>query len=260
MQILSNEKLIKGRSSWSQRLMLLGFGLILASAVITFLNPQAAAFILPAYAALFGGFIVFNIGATAATKWRREPRADQALARALKGLDNRHILYNFLLPAEHVLLTPVGIDVFQVRRLPGVISVNGAKWSSKRGIAARLRFGAEEQVGDPTRDVEQDVTALRAYLEKNLPGKDVPINPLILFSFPAVQLTITDPTVPVLTAKDAKTYVRQATSQGKKLDTPTYVALADLFDSAEGAEEAKMPPEPETPASAKAKRAKKDKS
>ena len=259
MQILSNEKLIKTRSAWSQRLMLLGFGLILASAAITFINPSATAFILPAYGALFGGFIVFNIGASSATKWRREPRADQALAKALKGLDNRHILYNYLLPAEHVLLTTAGINVFQVRRLPGVIAVNGAKWSSKRSLMSRLRFGAEEQVGDPTRDVEQDVTAMRAYLEKNLPGKDVPINPLILFSFPTVQLTMTDPTVPVLTAKDAKTYLRQATSQGKKLDTPTYVALADLFDSTEGAEETKLPVEPEAPAAAKVKPAKKGK-
>jgi hypothetical protein len=258
VQILSNEKLIKTRSDWSQRLMLLGFGLILASAVITFANPQAAAYILPAYAALFGGFIVFNIGATSAAKWRNQPRADQALAKTLKGLDNRYILYNFLLPADHVLLTPVGINVFQVRRMPGVISVNGAKWSSKRSLASRLRFGADEQVGDPTRDVQQDVAALRDYLEKKLPDMDVPIEPLILFSSPTVQLSITDPTVPVLTAKDAKTYVRQAIAQGNKLDTPTFVALADLFDSAEGAEEAKIPIEPDAP-KAKARRAKKNK-
>jgi hypothetical protein len=254
VHILNNEKLIKTRTSWSSRLMLAGFGLILGSAVLTFLNPTNPSYILPAYAALFGGFIVFNMGASSGAKWRLLPRPDQALARTLKGLDHRHRLYNYLLPAEHVLLTPTGLALFQVRRMAGVISCTGAKWYHKKSILSRLRFSAEEQVGDPTRDAQQDVVLMRQFLDKNLNNADlVPVNSLILFTHPNVQLTVTDPTIPVLTAKDAKDYIRREVAEGAKLDQDTYDVLADIFDEAQGAEEVAMPDEPESPA-AKAKR------
>ena len=61
MHILNNEKLIKSRSDWSGRFMLAGFALIIASAALTFLRPSTAENILPAYAALFGGFILASL-------------------------------------------------------------------------------------------------------------------------------------------------------------------------------------------------------
>lgn len=260
MHIISNEKLIKTRTTWSGRLMLAGFGLIAASAVLTFLNPASPQYIIPAYAALFGGFIVFNIGASAGAKWRLLPRADQALAKTLKGLDHRHRLYNFLLPAEHVLLMPTGITVFQVRRLPGVISCSGDKWYHKKSILSRLRFAAEEQVGNPTRDVKADAALMREYLDKHLDDADViPVEGVVFFSHPTVQLTLDEPTVPVVLAKDLKNYMRQAVAQGAKMDADTWDLLADLFDGVQGGEEVEAPSEPE-PAekAAKRKKAKKE--
>jgi hypothetical protein len=260
VHILNNEKLIKTRTTWSGRLMLAGFGLILGSALLTFLNPTQPSYIIPAYAALFGGFIIFNVGASSGAKWRLLPRPDQALARTLKGLDHRHRLYNFLLPAEHVLLTPAGVVVYQVRRMMGVISCTNDKWYHKRSIFSRLRFAAEEQVGDPTRDVKLDVTQMQQFLEKNLDNADlVTVDGLILFSNPNVQLTVENPSVPVLTAKDAKDYMRRFVADRPKLDQETYDILADLFDEAQGAEEVAMPEEPE-PGGAKtrARKAKKE--
>jgi len=256
VHILNNEKLIKTRTTWSGRLMLAGFGLILGSAVITFLNPTEPSYILPAYAALFGGFIIFNVGASAGAKWRLLPRPDQALARTLKGLDHRHRLYNYLLPADHVLLTPAGVTVFQVRRLLGVISCTNDKWFHKRSLLSRLRFAAEEQVGDPTRDVKLDVETMRQFLDKHLENADlVPVNGLILFSNPNVQLTVENSSIPVLTSKDAKDYVRKTVADAPKLDAETYDILADLFDEAQGAEEVTIPDEPDA-AAGKAKRRK----
>lgn len=253
MFVLNNEKLIKSRSSWSGRLMLIGFGLILGSAVLTFLNPTTPAFIVPAYAALFGGFIVFNIGASSGAKWRLLPRADQALAKALKGLDQRYRLYNFLLPADHVLLTPTGVTLFQVRRLAGVISCNGDRWYQRRSILSRLRFAAEEQLGNPSKDIQQDMAALREFLDKNLEGDPIPLEGLIFFSNPGTQLTITGSTLPVLTGKDIKNVIRQGTAQRARLAPDTYEVLADLFDEIEGAEEAAIPNDPEPAPDAKAK-------
>ena len=94
------------------------------------------------------------------------PRPDQALALALKGMDNRYRLYNYLLPAHHVLITPAGLLVFAVRRLPGPISCQGSNWYQKRSLLSRLRFAAEEQLGNPTRDVQRDVAALQDFLSQ----------------------------------------------------------------------------------------------
>ncbi len=237
VRILNNEKLIKTRTTWSGRLMMAGFALIILSALLTFLNPATPEYILPAYAALFGGFIVFNMGAAAASKWRRSPRADEVLEKALKGLDNKFRLYNYLLPAEHVLLTPVGVTVFQVRRLPGIMSCVGDKWTQKRSFLSRLRFAAEEQLGNPTKDVQQDIHLMRAYLDKNIVSDEdveIPIDGLIVFSHPKAQLTVTDPVIPIVTPKEARAYVREAASAETRLSPEVYNALADLFGRTEG--------------------------
>ena len=253
MFVISNEKLIKTRTTWSGRLMLAGFGLILGSAVLTFLNPTTPAFIVPAYAALFGGFIIFNIGASSGAKWRMLPRADQALAKALKGLDQRYRLYNFLLPAEHVLLTPAGIAVFQVRRLAGTISCTGDRWYQRKSILSRLRFAAEEQLGNPAKDLERDLAAMRTLLDAHLEGDPIPLEGLIFFPNPNAQLTINGTTIPVLTAKDIKNSIRQGTAQRARLDTDTYNALADLFDEVEGGEQVDVANDPDPAPEAKAK-------
>ena len=257
VRILSNENLIRTRSLWSGRFMFVGFGLTLLAAVLIFYRPTDAQFVLLAYIFLIGGFIISNIGAGAASKWRREPRPDQALAKALKGLDNRHRLYNYLLPAEHVLLTPTGIKVFQVRRIAGDISCNGDKWSHKRGVLAFLRFAAEEQLGNPTRDIQRDLKLMQEFLDKNLEGVQVPMQGLILFAHPAARLTLTNPSVPVLTNDEVKPYLRKELTQAAKLDADTYDDLADLFDSVEGAEETSEPePEPAAKRTTRAKGAK----
>jgi hypothetical protein len=254
VHILNNEKLIKTRSTWSSRLMLAGFALIIGSAALTFLRPPTPDNILPAYAALFGGFIIFNIGAASGSKWRLPPRPDQALAKALKGLDNRYRLYNFLLPAEHVLLTPAGITVFQIRRMPGVIACTGDKWVQKKSLLSRLRFLAEEQLGNPTKDAQQDVSTITEYATKNLEGLEIPIKGVVVFSHPNVQLTVREPVVPVLKADELKAYVRQATAQGPLIHPEDYKELADLFDAVPNAEEVEVAAESEAAEPVKARR------
>jgi hypothetical protein len=257
--IINNEKLIKNRTTWSGRLTLLGIGLIVASGVLTFLGQATMQTILISYAALFGGFIIFNIGAASGAKWRLPPRPDQALGRSLKGLDHRYRLYNYLLPAEHVLLTPLGITVLQVRRMPGVVTNTGDKWYQKRSLLSRLRFAAEEQLGNPTRDVQQDMAAMKQFLTQKLENDPVsvdgiPIEPLIVFNHPNVQLAVTDPVVPVIRAEDLKARMRQEAAQGMKLDQDAWNALADIFDEAEGAEEQAAPAD--APAATRAKKRK----
>ena len=232
MQVLSNDRLIKQRSTWGGRLMLGGFGLVIASLPLTFLNPTDPTSMMLAYALLFGGFIVVNIGGGISSKWRVRPRPDEALAKSLKGLDNKHRLYNYILPAEHVLLTPTGITVFQVRRIAGVISCVGDKWTHKRSILRRLSLGADEQVGEPTHDAQRDLEAIGSFLAKNGKAGNIPLDALVLFSNPLAQLTVTDPSVPVLTGANAKPYMRQRAAKGPKLDMDAWNTLADLLDDA----------------------------
>lgn len=259
MHILNNEKLIKTRSTWSGRFMLAGFALIIASAALTFLRPATAENILPAYAALFGGFIIFNIGAASGSKWRLPPRPDQALAKGLKGLDHRNRLYNYLLPAEHVLLTPAGVTVLQVRRMPGVISCSADKWRQQKSLLARLRFLAEEQLGNPTHDVQQDVKLVTDFVTKSLEGIEIPINGIVYFSHPNTQLTIENSLVPVIKADELKAYIRQATARGPLIHPDDYKDLADLFDGAAGAEEVEVAEEVEAATPKRAQRKQKEK-
>ena len=129
--------------------MLLGFGLVIASLPITFLNPANATYMIIR--------LRFALRRLHCRQYRRRHQrqvAGQAapgrgFGQVAQGAGQPHRLYNYILPAEHVLLTPAGITVFQVRRIAGPISCTGDKWTHKRSLMRRLRLGADEQVGEP---------------------------------------------------------------------------------------------------------------
>jgi hypothetical protein len=226
-----NTDLIAKRRTWSSRLIFLGFALLLGSFFLTLSRGEWAIFL--AYVAMITGFIIFTIGMSIHTRWVREPRCDQMLEKALKGLDNKFRLYSYVFPAEHVVLTPSNITVVEMRRVVGPVTNTGDRWSHRRGILQRLRFAAEEQVGNPTKDAQAAAAAMREYLRKNLPDVDanmIPIDPVIVFGNGAT-LTVTEPRVPVMTIKQVKDYMRRL-GEARRLTPEQYGILAKFLDSA----------------------------
>ncbi len=236
MQIITDEQLVKSRARIGNYFFLLGFVLIGVSLFITWFRQEQ---ILLAFAALLLGFLLTNFGTYNMGKWGRVPntaqRADQLLEKELKGLDNRYRLYNYTLPVEHALPPPAGPVVLETRRQEGTIRCQGDKWQYKRNLVSWLRLFIEESVGNPTRDAVNSAAAMSRLIARGMTAPEegdteaIPVEPVIVFLNPSVRLTVDNPTVPVITAKDLKKVIRNLVGKNK-LPNEVYDQLAQTLD------------------------------
>jgi hypothetical protein len=197
MRIVRHNGYINSRKRRARWIAFLGF-LILTSTLWIALNP---AMLLPAYVAMFAGFIIFNIGMQQVGKWSRNPRNDQFLDALLRDkLSDRYALLHFppvgKRKAEHILLHPGGLLVITLREMDGRIAERGSRWTRK-GLGLRRLFSfSGPQLGSPSLDTEQAVKEVEAHLAEQQMEFDV--NGAIVFFHPEVELDIEDPLYPVL--------------------------------------------------------------
>jgi hypothetical protein len=225
MRVIVNEPLVKKQATTARRAITIGLMLLFAAMVLSF-NPRS---ILAAYLIMLVGIILLNWGAIRGNKWLRDPRLDQELGKVLKGLNQGLRLYHYVLPADHVLLSPAGLFVLLVKPQEGHISCHGEKWRHRFNLGRFLRTLFEERLGNPTKQALQEAEKLRRFIAKHLPDIEVPIQPLIVFSHPKAELEIVEPVVPVMYIGELKAYLRSATAP-KNLRQETLKTLTSLFD------------------------------
>jgi hypothetical protein len=208
MRLTTNNKLIERQSRIARYTTFGGLGVLLVSLISSFVSIENIVF---AYISLFAGLTLAFIGSTLAHKWIREPRADNALAKALKGFDNKHHLYNYLLPAAHVLTTPNGLLVFRVKPHDGDISLHDGRWKRARKFSRIFGGMGQEQLGDPVAELKADIERLRAFLVSNLDNSAlVPIDGYVVFSDANARLTIENAAMPVVRADELKETLRKS--------------------------------------------------
>ena len=170
-----------------------------------------------------------TIGFAYMNRWVREPRADQALATGLKGFDDRFRLYNYTLPAPHVLLSSTGLFVLTPMGQDGAIRYEGGKFYRRFSLGRILRFLSDEGLGRPFAEGDRQVGALRQLLRQH--GiEDVEMQNLIVFYNPRAQLDVSDPPRPVLLPGGLKRAIR--TQPTGRLSPARYRQLQDLFEGA----------------------------
>jgi hypothetical protein len=208
MRVTTNDKLIERQAKVARYATFGGLAVLLGSLVTSFTGnfPITVAYIL-----LFVGFGLAYVGAVLANKWIKEPRADRALEKALKGFDNKNHLYNYLLPAPHVLLTPTGILLFKVKPNDGMISCRGDQWRSAWRWSRLFGGMGQEPLGNPTADLRADITKMKSFLADKFDGAGtVPIDGYVVFTDPRAQLAIEEPAVPVVRLEDLKDTLRKS--------------------------------------------------
>lgn len=208
MRISTNDKLIATRAKWARYATFAGLAFLLGSLVTSFTNEQ---YIVWAYAALFFGFMTSLVGANLANKWVKVPRADQVLEKSLKGFDQKHHLFNFLLPVEHVLLTPTGILAFKVIALDGKITHKNGKWSHPWKWTRVFGGMGQEPLGNPTAELNQDLAAIKKLLADKLANAAlVPVDGYVIFSNARAELNLDGANLPVLRAEQLKDALRKS--------------------------------------------------
>ncbi|MFN2114794.1 MAG: hypothetical protein ACK2T6_03700 [Anaerolineae bacterium] len=163
------------------------------------------------YFALVIGTIMSWIGISISDRWSLPPRADLALEHGLKGAGQAYTLYNWLLPAEHVLLAPWGLAVIAVNNCDGPVEVKGSRWRDARPIWRRALSVGRRPVRDPRRRLGIETAALASAIaarDADSELGDVTVEGLAVFSQPAVSVSATEPSVPALRTDELAAWLR----------------------------------------------------
>lgn len=226
MQVITNEKLIRNRARLGRWTSFAGLGILILGIVASLFLQK---WLLVSFGCLIVGFLLSRVGIYNANRWIKEPRADQTLDKILKGFDDRYYLYNYVLPAPHVLLAPFGLCVIKPRDQGGKIRCEGERWHREFSWRRLLRLFGQERLGNPTREVRAEVEALRRFLVQRLPDlllspsmelrtssaevEEVPIEGLVAFTNPQVDLQAENPAVPVLNGRQLKLFLRNLSKE-----------------------------------------------
>jgi hypothetical protein len=180
---------------------------------------------------ILAGIAISMAGIYQANRWVRKPRPEEQLSKALKGLDDKYVLYHYptSLPCDHVLLTPEGVVVLETVNLAGLFVYKNGRWIERMTMGRALRSVVEERLGNPDRSA----LAIQSYLAdklSELTGEAITVKPLIVFTHPAANLDL-EPggPVPVYMADKLK---KHAPIEGPRLSMDAYQAIAEYFDKA----------------------------
>lgn len=233
MIVYRDEERIEKLKKRGARVSLVGFLFLAGGFVLLFMQEQLQNVILYQTLALIFGFVLTQYGLYLQHRYSRSPRPDEVLDEAVKSVARDGVLYHYLLPAPHVLLTPAGPIVFNLKYQTGIIRADGDNWSQK-GLGFRRFFG-QEGLGNPTTEAEKMVTALAGYISREAPEVDeVSIGAMIVFtSKNQDELDVKGSRIPARHYSKVKGFLKQQ-GPGKPLAKEDYDALRSAFDAAAG--------------------------
>ena len=233
MKVLSNEPLIRRRSRRAQIANLAGLLVLGAGLVISLIKPEWAIYTL---GLLVIGVIASQYGIVQAFRYARKPRPDEELASALKGLDDRFRLYNFVMPADHVLLTPRGLYTVVLKSVDGKVVCEGktCKQERKFSLGRLLRLFSPESLGNPLREAQWEAEALTKWLAEKAPEATTGVEGAVVFLSPKVDLEARNPDALTVRAKALKDALRK--TEKPALGAEEHRRLVRLFDETAAAQ------------------------
>lgn len=212
MRIIRDEQRIRRLSDVGQYASLGGLMILLVGLIISFVRPEAT---LALIFSMTLGFALSFVGGFFVERYAGSLAHHSALAEVLKGLDYQHILVQYRLPVDHVLLEPGGCTVCVVRTQGGKVTYeNGddGQWKHHQRGKIFRRLVGQAGVGEPHRDAREELARLEHYLEEHLDDPDdahrIPVRAVIVFVNEEVELNAYDSPVPAFYRKKVKDWLR----------------------------------------------------
>ncbi|MGI8486166.1 MAG: nuclease-related domain-containing protein [Thermomicrobiales bacterium] len=206
MRTIRHNGYIKERKRRARWIAVIGFAILTSSLWIA-LNPSM---LLPAYGAMFVGFITFNMGMQQVGKWSRNPRNDQLIDAQMKSLGERYTVVHYppigKHKAEHVLVYPGGLLVLTAKEIEGTVEATGNKWRKKGGGLRRVFGFSGPQLGNPSAESDAALAEVELFLEQN--QLELEVEGIVVFVHPNVELDITSPDYPVLHGEEVPAFVQ----------------------------------------------------
>jgi len=206
MRITRDERHVSVRSSIGQYATLGGLLVLLLGLGISFLRPGWS---IPLLVSMGLGFTLSVVGGFFADRYAGSLAHHKALAEVLKGLDYRHTLLQYVLPANHVLVGPGGCICFVVKTQGGVVAYEGGRWTHRQRGSFFRRLVGQEGIGRPDVDAQHETTKLATYLRERMTDADqVPVRGVVVFVNEDIQLKAEDAPVPAFYRKKVKDWLR----------------------------------------------------
>jgi hypothetical protein len=229
MRVVINKPKLAQRAQNANLASVGGMVMLLVGVILPLLLPSLKQIV--QLIIILAGIVIAMIGIYQANRWVRKPRPEEQLGKALKGLDDKHVLYHYptALPCDHVLLTPEGVVSLETVNLAGQFSYKNGRWTERMTMGRALRSVVEERLGDPTRSAQQVQRYLTGKLQE-LTGETIAVKPLIVFTHPNVLLDLDpDCPVPVYPVDKLKKHVP---INGSRLALETYQVISDYLGKA----------------------------
>lgn len=237
MRIITNNPVVKrnttvGRYASTAGIVLLVGALFVNMYALT--KPEETQLLIYVVAAFFVGYSLSNVGGLLNRRWGRRP--DKGLALGLRGLDDRHSLYNFWLGAAHVLVAPSGVYVLVPKYQSGPIQFADGKWKAPLARGGFLGlFSPREVIGNPPVEAAAEVDALQSFLKKRLPEAEVKARPVVVFMDSRAVLETSDAPVTTLHIKQLKEFIRRQ-QKGDSLPAAQLTSLEEQLGLTAAAE------------------------
>jgi hypothetical protein len=236
MRIVTDTKLVNRNVTIARYASLGGIGLIIAALFINLYaisrpmeeQPQLLIYVVGAFVL---GYLLSNLGGSLNFRWGRRP--DRGLSDALRGLDDRHTLYNHRLGANHVLVAPNGVFVFVPKYQGGPVVFEAGKWKNpgeRRGLFSF--FAPRDILGNPAAEATGEAEAFKSFLKKQTPEAEVDPKPIVVFMNSRAEVQARDAPVTALHVKQLKDYVRRQT-RGATLPASALAAIEEKLGIAE---------------------------
>ncbi|MCA9834789.1 MAG: NERD domain-containing protein [Thermomicrobiales bacterium] len=238
MRIVRHSSYIKKQKSKSKWLAVVGF-VILSSAMFL---AMIDGFLLIAYVAMIGGFILFNMGMQGVGRWTRNPRNDEILDARMKGLTDQVTIVHYASlevdgksrEIDHLVVHNGGLLLLNGKEIDGQIRQKKSAWTKQGGLVRRFFGFSGPQLGNPSFENDRNVPVVEKWLAEN--QLEVDVMAATVFLHPKAELEIVEPDYPVLHAEELEEFLRDLPAD------PTFTTdekkhLIDLLSAGEGVEQ-----------------------
>jgi hypothetical protein len=137
------------------------------------------------------------------------------LESALKGFDDKYRLYNYYLPGSHFLVAPTVLYAITPKAQAGEVQWDGKRWKHKNANVLMSIFG-QDSLANPNAEAASDADSIAKFLAKKVGGDIPPIQSVIVFTSPKVNIQADAPPIPAVHLKQLKEHLRRVPKQSTK--------------------------------------------
>jgi hypothetical protein len=182
-----------------------------------FVGLRAQAYIGLWFIAILVGFILLQVSTYFTNRWGRNPRPHDLLDKNLKGLGKEFVIYHYIAPASHLLVSPAGVWALLPYYQSGSVAFEKNRWRARGGgfMQAYMRIFGADSIGRPDLEANAEIQAMERYFKRLLPEGTSPpeVMAVLVFVNPKLQLQTNDANLPALLVKDLKDFLRQRTKE-----------------------------------------------